>query len=335
MAPRGRGAAWLSEADGQVATQDIDAVVTWVDGCDPTHAASRARHMAAEGLCERAEARARRRWDYAGDLDLCLRSLHRHAPWLRRVFIVTSGQVPPGLDRLPQAFRRKVEVVGHEALFEGYEDWLPTFNSMGIEAMLWRVPGLAERFLYFNDDMLLGHASAPTDFFEGGQTVIRGCWLSFTDAQSRDFAVSVYRAGKINAARAVGYVPGRFFSPAHVATPMRVSTLRALFAARPDLLALNAGSRFRAPDQVLVQSLFVHAALKDGTAREASARDWRNLSSSFCEEASWPRYWLTCRLIGLRKARYRLLCVNDLARLIARFGPDAERRLREAARLTG
>ena len=60
-----------------------------------------------------------------------------------------------------------VTVVSHREVF-GDTGLLPTFNSQAIESRLHRIPGLAEHFLYFNDDMFMGRAVAPDLFFSPG-----------------------------------------------------------------------------------------------------------------------------------------------------------------------
>ena len=44
---------------------------------------------------------------------------------------------------------------------------LPTFNSHAIESQLHHIPGLAEHFIYFNDDVFLGRQVRPELFFHG------------------------------------------------------------------------------------------------------------------------------------------------------------------------
>ena len=59
---------------------------------------------------------------------------------------------------------------------------LPTFNSYAIETMLWRIEGLADRFLYFNDDMMLVGPVEPTDFFSNeGKVKLRGRWSNWNE----------------------------------------------------------------------------------------------------------------------------------------------------------
>jgi len=74
----------------------------------------------------------------------------------------------------------KIRIVDHRAIFAGYEDALPTFNSLSIETMLWRIPGLADHFLYFNDDVFLTAPVTPSDFFSADGPVLRGKWVDHT-----------------------------------------------------------------------------------------------------------------------------------------------------------
>ncbi|XP_043196593.1 N-acetylglucosamine-1-phosphotransferase subunits alpha/beta-like [Amphibalanus amphitrite] len=97
------------------------------------------------------------------ELRYSLRSLERHAPWVRRVFLVTNGQIPDWL----ALDNPKLTLVTHEEIFPDH-DHLPTFSSPAIEAHIHRIPGLSEHFLYFNDDVLLGQPVWPEDFLVPG-----------------------------------------------------------------------------------------------------------------------------------------------------------------------
>ena len=68
-----------------------------------------------------------------------------------------------------------MEIVDHKIIFESYEEYLPTFNSVAIESMTWRIPGLCEHFIEFNDDLILAAPTRPEDFFtEDGKVVCYG-----------------------------------------------------------------------------------------------------------------------------------------------------------------
>lgn len=94
------------------------------------------------------------------ELKYSLRSLEKHAKWIRNVYIVTNGQVPHWLN----VSHPKIRLVTHEHIFPN-KSHLPTFSSPAIESHLHRIDGLSERFLYFNDDLMLGAPIWPEDFY--------------------------------------------------------------------------------------------------------------------------------------------------------------------------
>jgi UDP-N-acetylglucosamine-lysosomal-enzyme len=93
------------------------------------------------------------------ELRYSLRSLEKYAPWVRRIHLVTDGQVPTWLD----LDNDRIRVVKHSDIFENTSH-LPVFSSSAIESNLDRIPGLSDLFLYFNDDVFLGAPVWPEDF---------------------------------------------------------------------------------------------------------------------------------------------------------------------------
>ncbi len=94
------------------------------------------------------------------ELKYSLRSLEKYAPWVRNIYIVTNGQQPSWLN----TSHPRVKLITHEQIFQS-KSHLPTFSSPAIESHIHRIPGLSNRFLYFNDDTLLGAPVWPDDFF--------------------------------------------------------------------------------------------------------------------------------------------------------------------------
>ena len=90
------------------------------------------------------------------ELRYSLRSLHRSARWVRRIHLVTDGQVPSWLRRSDP----RIHIVDHREILGGSR-----FNSHAIESALHRIPGLAEHYLYLNDDVMFGRIAHPSDFF--------------------------------------------------------------------------------------------------------------------------------------------------------------------------
>lgn len=135
----------------------VDVVYTWVDGNDPAWQRRRADFGHTGYHTESANAA---RYLSRDELRYSLRALEQNAPWVRHVYVVTDRQRPAWLlDRHP-----RITVVDHSEIFAD-PSALPTFNSHAIESRLHHIPGLAEHFLYFNDDMFLGRPVTPQDFF--------------------------------------------------------------------------------------------------------------------------------------------------------------------------
>ncbi|KPQ00691.1 MAG: Protein of unknown function (DUF3184) [Bacteroidetes bacterium HLUCCA01] len=157
---------------------DIDAVITWVDGNDPGHQQKRLLREGREVKISTtllATANDQTRFVDNGEIRYTIASIRKFAPWIRRIFVVTDNQRPSFFTDDYMA-ENGIEMVDHETIFRGYEWALPTFNSRSIETVLWRIPALADRFIFFNDDFLLIDHFKPEDFFQGDKPVLRGVW---------------------------------------------------------------------------------------------------------------------------------------------------------------
>lgn len=145
----------------------IDAVITWVDGKDPKHKAKRMKY-GKKSIFSAEDIASDTRYTSIGEIFYCVASLNRYAPWLNKIYIVTDEQNPKLDDFITRHFPNKhipIEIVDHKTIFSGYEEYLPTFNSIAIETMTWRIPGLSERYIEFNDDFILTAPTTPEDFF--------------------------------------------------------------------------------------------------------------------------------------------------------------------------
>ena len=128
----------------------IDAVITWVDGNDPLHQ----RKMSLAVSSEKKKKNNLSKYKEAGEIYYCVQSIIKFAPFIRNIFIVTDNQVPLFIKN-KKVHDERIKVVDHKEIFKGLEEYMPTFNPRCIDALLHRVPGLSERFIYFNDDMFL------------------------------------------------------------------------------------------------------------------------------------------------------------------------------------
>ncbi len=135
---------------------DIDLVYLWVDGSDP---AWRARRDATIGKPNNSELNCEGRFADNGELMYSLRSVEKYAPWIRTIFIVTDGQTPAWLN----TNNSKVVMIHQADIMP--KECSPCFNSGIIEHHLHNIPGIAEHFLYANDDMFLNKPVTPSTFF--------------------------------------------------------------------------------------------------------------------------------------------------------------------------
>ncbi|XP_063165520.1 N-acetylglucosamine-1-phosphotransferase subunits alpha/beta [Candoia aspera] len=94
------------------------------------------------------------------ELRYSLRSIERHAPWVRHIFIVTNGQIPSWLN----LDNPRVTIVTHQDVFQNLSH-LPTFSSPAIESHIHHIRGLSQKFIYLNDDVMFGKDVWPDDFY--------------------------------------------------------------------------------------------------------------------------------------------------------------------------
>ena len=293
-----------------------DAVITWVDGTDPSHRALREQHLASARAPAHENAINPHRWACNGEIFYCLRSLGNHAPWLRTIWIVVEDRLPD-LSGLPKALQAKIRRVTHRELFKGFEDNLPTFNALSIESLLWRIPGLAEQFLYFNDDVFLTAPLSRSDVFRSGAPVLRGKWRNYSSlentASSRTDPALFNHWMQINAAKAVGLKADRLFASAHVGFPMRRTVMASLHAQHPELFSRNASHRFRDISQFLPQALHNHKCLLSNNAIVLDDRDYIHISSGAGTDGTGDAVRQDLRRATTPGIKF--LCINDLPQL--------------------
>ncbi|MET8701466.1 stealth family protein [Kitasatospora sp. NPDC004723] len=245
----------------------IDAVITWVDDADPAwqerRAAARARlahtagpiaeedGVAESGIAGDADQRFRNR----DELRYCLRALAAHAPWIRRIHLVTDDQTPSWLD----TEHPDLTVVPHRALFAG-TDAGPVFNSHAIETRLHLVPGLTEHFLYLNDDVFLGRPLVPEDFFLGN-----GMPRYFPDDRiippgANEPGDSIYVAAQKNTRAALAAAVGKTYPRTlkHSPHPLRRSVLAESAERFAAQLHDTVRSPFRSAEDLAPVTLAIH-----------------------------------------------------------------------------
>lgn len=133
----------------------IDFVVTWVDGADPNWLSEKKEYLPETDT----DPQRFRDWDL---LKYWFRGVEKYAPWVNKIHFITWGHTPDFLD----LNHPKLNIVKHEDYLDA--EYLPTFSSNAIELSMHKIEGLAEHFVYFNDDSFLIKEVQKTDFFENG-----------------------------------------------------------------------------------------------------------------------------------------------------------------------
>jgi hypothetical protein len=137
----------------------IDMVISWVDGMDPLHLEKKRKYSGNKNKKWTFGSMQEARFQSRDELKYLLRSIEKNLPWIRKIHLLCDRQRPKWLktnDRL---------VVHDQEDFFKYKDAVPNFNSHAIEWQLHLVPGIAEHFIYCNDDFLFGQPMSPYDFF--------------------------------------------------------------------------------------------------------------------------------------------------------------------------
>lgn len=143
---------------------EIDVVYLWVNGSDPKLLQDYERLTEFKQIrMDPKHKPGGQRFRQFDELKYSLRSLELYAPWFRRLYLVVAGpsQTPTWLN----TSHPKLFVQFHGDIFPG-KHCLPTFNSRAIESNIFRLDGLSENFVYFNDDFFLLRPVYPSDFLE-------------------------------------------------------------------------------------------------------------------------------------------------------------------------
>ncbi|WP_151765707.1 Stealth CR1 domain-containing protein [Acinetobacter colistiniresistens] len=156
----------------------IDVVITWVDGQDSQLNQKRQKYL---NTLIAKEAASQTRFASNNEIYFCIASILKYMPEVGTIYLITDQQKPLWLDEFVNqglCSAGKIKIIDHMQLFKGYEEYLPTFNSLSIETMFWNIPELAEHFIYFNDDVFLNAPLSGSDCFEQDKVIIYGHWKS-------------------------------------------------------------------------------------------------------------------------------------------------------------
>ena len=191
--------------------------------------------------------------------------------------------------------------------------------------MLWRIPGLAPRFIYFNDDFILARPVSPADFFEGDGVVLRGHWEkqiryskwrisvnNFVSKAARKlFGItrSMHLLLQIKSARKAAFEKEYYRAP-HVPHPINRQTLEHWFEQHPEELERNISWRFRNMKQFSAIFLANHLEISQDRVRFSDEDDYLMINGETDIALTFTR-----KLTRIQSGEVRFICVQAMEKL--------------------
>ena len=298
----------------------IDAVITWVDGEDESHQKKINKYIKDKQKVNSIGFKTR--YNQVNEIEFSVKSILKYAKFVRNIFIVTDNQVPDFLKDKDKAKRDfpNVFIIDHKIIFEGYQQYLPTFNCLPIESLLYKIPGLSEHFLYLNDDFFLFREAKITDFFIETKPVIRGVWTSFYEdiwykkierklhkilGKEEKKNIYGFKKGQQTIAKLLGFK--KYVRLDHTIAPLKKSTYEKFYNEFPELLERNIKHRFRHPEQYTNQSLANHLEIKNNTF--VLKNDYQLV---YFQNYKKPLFWIKYRLKKAIENNKLFLCMQSL-----------------------
>ena len=98
------------------------------------------------------------RYRDAGTFPLVIESIRKFAPWVNKIHLIVAyeSQVPSFIDK-------DINIIYHRDFVP--KEYLPMFNACALEIFFPFLDGVANHFLYFNDDMILTSPITKDVFF--------------------------------------------------------------------------------------------------------------------------------------------------------------------------
>jgi hypothetical protein len=298
--------------------EPIDFVVAWVDGEDPKLKAKRELYLTDKKEASRDDVGGATRYRSIGEILYCIASINIFAPFARKIFILTDNQDPKVEQHIAKMFPGgyiPMEIVDHKDIFKDYENYLPTFNSRSLEAMLWRIPGLSEKFILMNDDFFFTAPVTAKDFFVGEKTVCYADWYSthvakllrWIKPRKQGYKPIGFKDSMINALEILGG-GWRFLYLAHTPRALRKSFYEKFFSQNEDVLLRNIRHRFRDADQYNSQELFYMTEARAGRCIQISPKS----CTLYLKPRPKPNYIDNKIELFQKSKSAKFCCVNSL-----------------------
>lgn len=232
----------------------IDIVYTWVNDLDKQWIKKKEEHIRDLDLSNGEDIKNKpksstdiSRYRNRNELLYSLRSVYMYAPFIRKIYIVSDDQVPEWLD----TECKKVEVVFHRDIFDEATAY-PVFSSRPIELNIPNINGLAEHFIYMNDDFFICSPVNPSDFFmSNGLAKIFFSNRRLDARQVQDYDRATVAAHK-NAATAFERKLGYSITSkiTHAPYSIRLSACKEMETVFSEEISITKHNRFRSWDDI-------------------------------------------------------------------------------------
>ena len=291
--------------------EKIDAVITWVDGSEPNYKLKLEENLKNKKIINR-------QYTQANEIDFCVASIIKFAPFIRKIFIVTDKQKPKFSRIRHMVSLEKIEIIDHEEIFRDNLDCMPSFNIRSIDALLFKIKNLSDKFIYFNDDMFLIRETNKKDWFKDNKAVLTGSWsktynkqLIKTIAQRIKNLLNIrpsFNAAQSKAANIVGF-HNKYFKSFHCGRPQIKSVIKDFYNKNPQRLTNQIKYKFRDGRQYMPYSLCWHLLIKENLYVESSSNKLVEINKS--RNLSAKKLEKILRSIDL-KAEVKFLNIQDL-----------------------
>ena len=284
---------------------EVDVVYTWVNHNDRHwQELYKAELLNSENIMDNHRSAANLgRFINRNELYYSILSVHKYAPWVRNIYVLTNCEVPAIIKNL-----KKVIPIHHNDVL-AKRCKLPTFNSRAIESSLHHISGLSDHFLYLNDDVFLCSPAYVSDFFPL-KNAVNVFPSNHEIPYKKDFSeLRPAEKGMLNAAkllnRDLNYHPK--FKLHHAPFSLLKSVLTEIEERYPKEIANTSSHRFRHPEDIPLATT-MHAYYCIATGRGFM----KPIESRYVDINNILFPILTNRLSPLRRGKYKFLCLNEV-----------------------
>jgi len=314
--------------------QEIDFVISWVDGSDPAWIEERNK-ISGEAAQEKTEGdelfgkgsgdERYRDWE---TLQYWFRGVEQYTPWVRNIYFVTWGHVPKWLN----VNHPKLRIINHRDFIP--EEYLPTFNSNVIELNFHRIPGLSENFVYFNDDMVILRPVEEEYFFKKNHPVDMLAFQPVVANESDDYMPYIYLNNSMTLARhftkreCVKAHRGQYFHPGYPLLYFGYNLLELAFPRYtgfytqhgPSPLKKSTYETLWEKEGEVLHETCMHPFRDRRDVNQYLLREWQKLSGDFVPENIEKGFFYhnlsddNRRLFqAMNNPKKKIFCINDSA----------------------